>query len=63
MSDGVAYLALRSGAPVVPLAVIGTSEAMPKGAKLPRWRAPVGLVFGPPFTGRRSTATRAHDVP
>jgi cytidylate kinase len=49
VSDGVAYLALRSGAPVVPLAVIGTSEAMPKGAKLPRWRAPVGLVFGPAF--------------
>lgn len=49
VSDGVAYLALRSGAPVVPLAVLGTSAAMPKGAKLPRWRAPVTLVFGPPF--------------
>ncbi|MCU1587278.1 MAG: phospholipid/glycerol acyltransferase [Frankiales bacterium] len=49
VSDGVAYLALHSGAPVIPLAVIGTSYAMPKGARLPRWRAPVGLVFGPPF--------------
>lgn len=49
VSDGVAYLALRSGAPVVPLAVLGTMEAMPKGARLPRWRAPVGLVFGAPF--------------
>lgn len=49
VSDGVAYLALRSGAPIVPLAVIGTSEAMPKGAKLPRFRAPVRLVFGAPF--------------
>ena len=50
VSDGVAYLALRSGAPLVPIAVLGTSEAMPKGARLPRWRAPVTLVFGPPFT-------------
>lgn len=49
MSDGVAYLALRSGAPIVPLAVLGTSQAMPKGARLPRWRAPVTLVFGAPF--------------
>lgn len=49
VSDGVAYLALRSQAPIVPLAVLGTSEAMPRGAKLPRWRSPVTLVFGPPF--------------
>ena len=46
-SDGLAYLALRSGAPVVPLAVIGTAEAMPKGHRLPRFRAPVQLAFGP----------------
>jgi cytidylate kinase len=50
VSDGVAYLAVRSGAPLVPIAVLGTSEAMPKGARLPRWRTPVTLVFGPPFT-------------
>lgn len=49
VSDGVAYLAVRSGAPLVPIAVLGTSAAMPKGARLPRWRAPVTLVFGPPF--------------
>lgn len=50
ISDGLAYLAVRSGAPVVPLAVLGTAEAMPKGARLPRFRAPVHLAFGRPFT-------------
>jgi 1-acyl-sn-glycerol-3-phosphate acyltransferase len=50
VSDGLAYLALRSGAPVVPLAVLGTAEAMPKGSRLPRFRAPVTLVFGQPVT-------------
>lgn len=49
VSDGLAYLALHSGAPVVPLAVIGTAAAMPKGSRLPRWRAPVTVVFGPAF--------------
>ena len=50
VSDGLAYLALRSGAPVVPVAVLGTAEALPKGRRLPRWRAPVSLVFGPAVT-------------
>ncbi len=49
VSDGLGYLALRSGAPIVPVAVLGTAAAMPKGSRLPRWRAPVRLVFGPPF--------------
>jgi cytidylate kinase len=62
VSDGVAYLALRSGAPVVPLAVLGTSEAMPKGAKLPRWRSPVGLVFGQPFRVEVSGDPRARST-
>lgn len=48
VSDGLAYLALRSGARVVPLAVLGTAEALPTGGRFPRWRAPVTLVFGPP---------------
>lgn len=50
VSDGLAYLALRSGAPVVPIAVLGTAQAMPKGSRLPRWRAPVTVVFGEPIT-------------
>lgn len=50
IADGLAYLALRSGAVVVPVAVIGTAAALPKGSALPRWRAPVRVVFGDPIT-------------
>jgi len=49
VSDGLAWLALHSGAPVVPIAVLGTAEALPKGGR-PRLRAPVRLVFGPALT-------------
>ena len=47
VSDGLAYLALRSGAAVVPIAVVGTAAAWPRGARVPRPRAPVRVVFGP----------------
>lgn len=48
VADGLAYLALRSGAAVVPLAVHGTSAALPPGRAIPRLRSPVRVVFGPP---------------
>ena len=48
VTDGLAYLALRSGAAVVPVAVHGTGRALPRGRLLPRWRAPVLVAFGPP---------------
>jgi 1-acyl-sn-glycerol-3-phosphate acyltransferase len=50
---GVARLAVRSGAPVVPVGLVGTREVQPPGSK--RWyRAPVAIHFGPPldFSGR-----------
>jgi 1-acyl-sn-glycerol-3-phosphate acyltransferase len=47
VSDGLAWLVLKSQVPVVPIAVLGTAEAMPKGGR-PRLRAPVTLAFGPP---------------
>lgn len=47
VSDGLAYLALRSGAPVVPLTLAGTSAALPKGSARPRLRTPIHLSFGP----------------
>ncbi len=50
ITDGLAYLALRSGAPVVPLAVLGTAQAWPKGSRPPKLRAPVHIVFGAPVT-------------
>ncbi|MGQ0571841.1 MAG: lysophospholipid acyltransferase family protein [Armatimonadota bacterium] len=43
---GAALLALRSGATVLPMAVIGSHLAMPKGARFPR-RVPVLVRFGP----------------
>ncbi len=46
--DGVAWLAVRSKAMVVPVACLGTAEALPKGAKFPK-RTPVSVVFGAPF--------------
>ena len=48
VADGVAYLALRSGAPVVPIAVTGTLAALPRGKVVPVLRSPVRVVFGAP---------------
>lgn len=51
VQDGIAYLALRCpGVPIVPIACIGTDRAMPVGSRFPRWRTPVHVVFGEPFT-------------
>ncbi len=49
---GVAHLALTSGAPVVPVGVIGTENIQPVGSRLPRL-ADVTVRFGEPlrFTG------------
>lgn len=49
IQHGIGYLALRAGCPVVPVVCVGTAAALPKGRLLPRWRAPVDVVFGPPF--------------
>lgn len=54
LNDGLAYLAVRSGAPVVPIAILGTATALPRGSKLPRWGAPVRVVFGPAYQVRVS---------
>ncbi|MEV4927618.1 lysophospholipid acyltransferase family protein [Streptomyces roseoverticillatus] len=45
---GVAEMAIRSGAPVVPCAMIGTFEAQPAGRRLPRL-VPVTVRFGAPL--------------
>jgi len=46
---GAGFLAQKSGCPVLPVAVTGTRECLPKGAKWPR-RVPVSVRFGKPFT-------------
>ena len=45
---GVARLALESGVPVVPVAMIDTEKIMPVGAKFPKVGR-VGVVFGEPL--------------
>lgn len=60
---GVAWLALASGAPVVPVGVVGTDRIQPVGARVPRIRrvtvrfgAP--LTFAPPAGQQRAAQTR-----
>ncbi len=49
VQHGIGYLAVKSGCPIVPVACFGTADALPRGARLPRWRTPVDVVFGPSF--------------
>jgi 1-acyl-sn-glycerol-3-phosphate acyltransferase len=50
IQHGIGYFALHGECPVVPVVCRGTAEALPKGKKLPRLRAPIDVVFGPAFT-------------
>ncbi len=61
---GVAWLALASGAPVVPVAILGTERIQPVGARFPRpGRVTVHfgkpLQFTPAVDGRQGTVRRA----
>ena len=47
---GVARLALGTGAPIVPVGLIGTDECQPTNAKLPRLFRKVTIRFGPPLS-------------
>jgi 1-acyl-sn-glycerol-3-phosphate acyltransferase len=49
IQPGIGYLALHGNVPILPVVCRGTAEALPKGRLLPRWRAPVEIVFGKPF--------------
>jgi 1-acyl-sn-glycerol-3-phosphate acyltransferase len=46
--DGVAYLALRTGTPIVPVGIGGSEGALPKGSKMIR-PVKVALVIGAPI--------------
>ncbi|MFH4325006.1 lysophospholipid acyltransferase family protein, partial [Acinetobacter baumannii] len=50
---GVALLALRSGAPVVPVGLVGTDEVQPVDRRLPRLFRPVTVRFGAPIDPAR----------
>ncbi len=64
---GVAHLALRSGAPIVPIGIIGTDEAQPPDARIPQRGAAVKLRFGSPvdlgsWAGARPTGTVKREI-
>jgi 1-acyl-sn-glycerol-3-phosphate acyltransferase len=50
--DGAAWLALRTGAPLLPAAIKGTEAAMPPGRKIPK-RVPVEVIFDRPIPVER----------
>nr|WP_206323124.1 lysophospholipid acyltransferase family protein [Streptomyces sp. HNM0575] len=60
LRSGLAYFAVRSGAPVVPVAVLGSNERPGRLVKaLPALRGRIDVVFGDPFeagdgSGRRT---------
>ncbi|MGQ0824044.1 MAG: lysophospholipid acyltransferase family protein [Actinomycetota bacterium] len=57
---GVARLALRSGAPVVPVGLVGTDEVQPVDKRLPRLFKHVAIRFGEPIDPARYD-DREHD--
>jgi 1-acyl-sn-glycerol-3-phosphate acyltransferase len=55
---GLAYFAVRSGAPVLPVAVLGTALPGRRVRSLPPLRARVDVVFGEPFTAGDGSGLR-----
>jgi 1-acyl-sn-glycerol-3-phosphate acyltransferase len=55
---GAAYLAMVSGAPIVPVAILGTREPGQHKDQVPRLRRPIHLLYGEPFTVPRSSWPR-----
>ncbi|HVM41353.1 MAG TPA: lysophospholipid acyltransferase family protein, partial [Acidimicrobiia bacterium] len=50
---GVARLALRSGAPIVPVGLVGTRDVQPPDRTLPRFFQPITVKFGTPIDATR----------
>jgi 1-acyl-sn-glycerol-3-phosphate acyltransferase len=51
--EGASFLAARTGAPILPVGIAGTSQAMPRGTKVPR-PAKVHVVIGEQIPAPRS---------
>jgi 1-acyl-sn-glycerol-3-phosphate acyltransferase len=61
LREGVAYLALRAGVPVIPVGIGGSEQAMPRGSVIPRPRrvqVVIGAPLWPPTAGGVSEGTR-----
>ena len=59
---GAAYLAMVSGAPIVPVAILGTREPGQHKNQVPRLRRPIHVVYGEPFNLPRSLWPRRKAV-
>ncbi|MGW0579051.1 lysophospholipid acyltransferase family protein [Streptomyces sp. NPDC002920] len=60
---GLAYFAVRSGAPIVPVAVLGSSEKRGRLIKgLPPLRSRIDVVFGDPFEAGDGSGRRTRKV-
>ena len=55
---GAAYLAMVSGAPIVPVAILGTREPGQYKNQVPRLGGPIHVVYGEPFNVPRSSRPR-----
>ena len=55
LHEGAAFLAARTGAPIVPIGIGGTAAAMPKGSKFVR-PVKVHIVVGPPIAAPERSA-------
>jgi 1-acyl-sn-glycerol-3-phosphate acyltransferase len=67
LHEGAAFLSARTGAPIVPIGVGGTAEAMPKGSKFVRpvkVHVVVGTPIAPPERSARGRVPRhqVHDA-
>jgi 1-acyl-sn-glycerol-3-phosphate acyltransferase len=55
---GAAYLAMITGAPIVPVAILGTREPGQRKNQIPQLRKPIHVVYGEPFNVPRSSWPR-----
>jgi 1-acyl-sn-glycerol-3-phosphate acyltransferase len=70
VQHGIAYLAVHGRCRVLPVACLGTGDALPKGARLPKRSVRVRVVFGEPFAveipanprSRKALAAVAEDI-
>lgn len=67
LHEGAAFLAARTGAPIVPIGIGGTAEAMPKGSKFVRpvkVHVVVGEALAPPARSEKGRVPRhqVHEV-
>lgn len=70
VQHGIAYLAVHGRCRVLPVACLGTGDALPKGARWPKRSARVRVVFGEPFAveipanprSRKALAVVAEDI-